>query len=76
MKEFLLASDFDQTLSFNDSGMVLSEMLGIGGFVWWNADAGDRLALSFHATLGAEAAPVTDFLLAGPAFDQLARSAA
>jgi 2-hydroxy-3-keto-5-methylthiopentenyl-1-phosphate phosphatase len=32
MKEFLLASDFDQTLSFNDSGMVLSEMLGISGF--------------------------------------------
>src|SRR3954469_16758695 len=32
MKHFLLASDFDQTLSFNDSGLVLSEMLGIGGF--------------------------------------------
>jgi HAD superfamily phosphoserine phosphatase-like hydrolase len=32
MKQFLLASDFDQTLSFNDSGLVLSEMLGIGGF--------------------------------------------
>ncbi|MBA3659751.1 MAG: haloacid dehalogenase-like hydrolase [Gemmatimonadales bacterium] len=32
MKEYLLASDFDQTLSFNDSGHVLSEMLGIGGF--------------------------------------------
>ncbi|HEX8851552.1 MAG TPA: HAD family hydrolase [Gemmatimonadaceae bacterium] len=26
-------SDFDQTLSFNDSGVVLSEMLGIGGFL-------------------------------------------
>jgi len=25
-------SDFDQTLSFNDSGIVLSEMLGIAGF--------------------------------------------
>ncbi len=32
MKEFLLVSDFDQTLSFNDSGIVLSEMLGISGF--------------------------------------------
>jgi len=31
-REFLLVSDFDQTLSFNDSGIVLSEMLGIGGF--------------------------------------------
>ena len=28
-KEYLFASDFDQTLSFNDSGFVLSEMLGI-----------------------------------------------
>lgn len=31
-KQYLLASDFDQTLSFNDSGILLSEMLGIGGF--------------------------------------------
>jgi phosphoserine phosphatase len=32
MKHYLFASDFDQTLSFNDSGLVLSEMLGITGF--------------------------------------------
>ncbi len=32
VKQYLLISDFDQTLSFNDSGIVLSEMLGIGGF--------------------------------------------
>lgn len=31
-KHYLLASDFDQTLSFNDSGHVLSEMLGVRGF--------------------------------------------
>ncbi|MBV9880103.1 MAG: haloacid dehalogenase-like hydrolase [Gemmatirosa sp.] len=31
-KHYLLVSDFDQTLSFNDSGHVLSEMLGIDGF--------------------------------------------
>jgi 2-hydroxy-3-keto-5-methylthiopentenyl-1-phosphate phosphatase len=31
-KQYLLASDFDQTLSFNDSGILLSEMLGIPGF--------------------------------------------
>jgi HAD superfamily phosphoserine phosphatase-like hydrolase len=30
--EYLVASDFDQTLSFNDSGYVLSEMLGIANF--------------------------------------------
>jgi HAD superfamily phosphoserine phosphatase-like hydrolase len=28
-KRFILASDFDQTLSFNDSGFVLGELLGI-----------------------------------------------
>jgi|GEM_PF-93789 len=28
-KRFILASDFDQTLSFNDSGYVLAELLGI-----------------------------------------------
>jgi phosphoserine phosphatase len=31
-RTYLLASDFDQTLSFNDSGKVLSELLGISGF--------------------------------------------
>ena len=31
-KHFLLASDFDQTLSFNDSGLVLSELIGLSGF--------------------------------------------
>ena len=31
-KHYLLASDFDQTLSFKDSGLVLSELLGISGF--------------------------------------------
>jgi HAD superfamily phosphoserine phosphatase-like hydrolase len=31
-KHFLLASDFDQTLSFNDSGIVLSELLEVSGF--------------------------------------------
>lgn len=32
MKRYLVVSDFDQTLSFDDSGIVLSEMLGIPGF--------------------------------------------
>jgi 2-hydroxy-3-keto-5-methylthiopentenyl-1-phosphate phosphatase len=31
-KHYLLASDFDHTLSFNDSGIMLSEMLGKSGF--------------------------------------------
>src|SRR5271167_947050 len=32
VKQYLLASDFDQTLSFNDSGVVLSELIGFNGF--------------------------------------------
>ena len=32
LKHYLLASDFDQTLSFKDSGLVLSELLGISAF--------------------------------------------
>jgi 2-hydroxy-3-keto-5-methylthiopentenyl-1-phosphate phosphatase len=31
-KHYLFASDFDQTLSFHDSGRVLSELLGTSGF--------------------------------------------
>ncbi len=31
-RHFLLASDFDQTLSFHDSGRVLAEVLGVGDF--------------------------------------------
>lgn len=31
-QQYLLASDFDQTLSFNDSGVVLAELIGFHGF--------------------------------------------
>jgi phosphoserine phosphatase len=31
-KHFLIASDFDQTLSFNDSGLALSELIGASRF--------------------------------------------
>ncbi len=31
-KRYLLASDFDRTLSCNDSGVILSELLGTSGF--------------------------------------------
>src|SRR5204863_4437723 len=33
LKQYLLISHFDQTLSFHDSVLVLSEMLGISGFL-------------------------------------------
>jgi len=29
LKRYLFASDFDQTLSFNDSGLILAELLGV-----------------------------------------------
>src|SRR5258708_3058374 len=32
MKQYLIASYFDQTLSFHDSGIILSEILGITDF--------------------------------------------
>src|ERR1700680_3345130 len=32
LRQYLLASDFDQTLSFNDSGVILSELIGFRGF--------------------------------------------
>src|SRR5204863_6919994 len=32
VKEYLLVSDFDQTLSFNDSGIVLSAVLCVSDF--------------------------------------------
>ena len=31
-KEYLFISDFDQTLSFNDSGLVLSKLIGVSDF--------------------------------------------
>ena len=34
LKQYLLASDFDQTLSFNDSGVVLSELIGLNDEVY------------------------------------------
>jgi 2-hydroxy-3-keto-5-methylthiopentenyl-1-phosphate phosphatase len=32
LKHFLVVSDFDQTLSFNDSGQILSDLLGVSDF--------------------------------------------
>ena len=32
VREYLLASDFDKTLSFNDSGFALAELVGISNF--------------------------------------------
>ena len=51
-KHFLVASDFDQTLSFNDSGLVLSELIGASGF----QDKVDGLARSNLVQQGGELA--------------------
>ena len=52
MQQYLLASDFDQTLSFNDSGQILSDLLGITDF----RQKVDGLALSNLVQQGAELA--------------------
>jgi 2-hydroxy-3-keto-5-methylthiopentenyl-1-phosphate phosphatase len=45
-RHYLFASDFDQTLSFNDSGYALSEMLGISSDEFhWKATGMARLNL-------------------------------
>lgn len=51
-KHFLLASDFDQTLSFHDSGLVLSELIGATRF----QEKVDGLAASHLVQQGGELA--------------------
>src|SRR5260370_31608915 len=51
-KHFLLASDFDRTLSFNDSVQILSELIGVSGF----QDKVDGLARSNLVQQGGELA--------------------
>src|SRR5262245_43429198 len=51
-KHFLVASDFDQTLSFNDSGLALSELIGTSQF----QDKVDGLARSNLVQQGGELA--------------------
>jgi len=51
-KHFLVVSDFDQTLSFNDSGQILSELLGMTDF----RQKVDGLASSNLVQQGAELA--------------------
>jgi 2-hydroxy-3-keto-5-methylthiopentenyl-1-phosphate phosphatase len=66
-KHFLFVSDFDQTLSFNDSGVVMSEMLGIPGF-HARVDALSQLNL---VQSGAE---LSYLLLHDPEFKKVRRS--
>jgi len=63
---YLVASDFDQTLSFNDSGQVLSEMLGLDDF----EDKVRGLARQNFVQQGAE---LSYLLRHDPAFRQVRR---
>src|SRR5712671_2209206 len=65
-KHYLLVSDFDQTLSFNDSGLVLSEMLGITGFQ-------DKVADLARLNLVQEGAELTYLLRHDPEFRRVRR---
>ncbi|HEY3756932.1 MAG TPA: HAD family hydrolase [Opitutaceae bacterium] len=59
--EYLVASDFDQTLSFNDSGHVLAEMVGIKDFA-------DKVAGLSRSTLVNQGAELAYLLRHDPAF--------
>jgi 2-hydroxy-3-keto-5-methylthiopentenyl-1-phosphate phosphatase len=62
-----LVSDFDQTLSFNDSGHVLSDMLGISTFT-------DKVAGLSHLNLVQSGAELSYLLLHDPEFRRVRRA--
>ncbi len=66
MKNYLFASDFDQTLSFNDSGFVLSELLGI-------ADFEERVAGMARINLVQQGGELAYLLLHDPEFRRVRR---
>lgn len=65
-KHYLFVSDFDQTLSFNDSGHVLSEMLGIDNFM-------SRVAGLSELNLVQSGAELSYLLLHDPEFRRIRR---
>jgi len=66
-KQCLLASDFDQTLSFNDSGIVLSEMLGLSGFK-------EKVAGLSHIHLVQQGAELAYLLLHDPEYRRVRKA--
>src|ERR1700680_4284859 len=65
-KQYLLASDFDQTLSFNDSGVVLSELIGFHGFH-------DKVSGLSHMNLVQQGAELSYLILHDPEFRHVRR---
>ncbi len=61
IKHYLLASDFDQTLSFHDSGIVLSDLLGTPGFH-------DKVAALSHVNLVQQGGELAYLLLHDPEY--------
>ena len=66
IKRYLLASDFDQTLSFNDSGVVLSDLIGFGGFH-------DKVAGLSNMNLVQQGAELSYLILHDPEFRHVRR---
>jgi HAD superfamily phosphoserine phosphatase-like hydrolase len=65
-RRHLVASDFDQTLSFNDSGVVLSELLGTNGFH-------EKVAGLSSANFVQQGAELSYLLLHDPEYRQVRR---
>jgi HAD superfamily phosphoserine phosphatase-like hydrolase len=63
---YLVASDFDKTLSFNDSGMVLSEIMGVEGFE-------DKVTGLANTNLVQQGAELAYLLRHDPAFRKVRR---
>jgi phosphoserine phosphatase len=61
VQQYLLASDFDQTLSFNDSGVVLAELIGVPGFH-------DKVRGLAHINLVQQGAELSYLILHDPEF--------
>ncbi len=66
IKQYLLASDFDQTLSFNDSGVVLSELIGFDAFH-------DKVAGLSQMNLVQQGAELSYLILHDPDFRRVRR---
>jgi HAD superfamily phosphoserine phosphatase-like hydrolase len=65
-KHYLLVSDFDQTLSFNDSGLLLSEILGVQNFA-------EKVAGLSRLNLVQEGAELTYLLRHDPEYRRVRR---
>jgi 2-hydroxy-3-keto-5-methylthiopentenyl-1-phosphate phosphatase len=67
INRYIFASDFDQTLSFNDSGHVMSDMLGINDFA-------GRVAGLSRLNLVQSGAELTYLILHDPEFRRVRRA--